>query len=495
MDIMKRIVYILAVLLLSCNLLEAQRPDSSVKAGLGSRIEEYFGSIAGESLDVQKAEADFMIELSEDSLIRQFTAAGIYEHYMNSHVMGAENVAVHVFDRWFADGPLKMEDDMAFLNARIHADFNRQSLIGNKAPELVMTNMDGMKDTLRTEGMYSVLFFYDTDCPKCRMETILLDKLLAAGKYPVRFISVYVGDDFREWREYQEKHFLYDEDIVESYSYYDPEIDSDYQRKYGILQTPRMFLTDPEGVIIGRGLDTEALSEMLSMIFDAQELEYGSDESAKLFDAIFEGPVAVDDVKRIADYIEDSTLGQGNPVMFRQLTGDFLYWISNRSGEAFKEGADYLVDNKILSRPDIWKSADDSLKVVGLAKFMDGLLGKAEPGTFIAPIKVPGKLLKSSSLRSGKFRLDRMRGRRNIILFHTEGCSNCAAEISAALDLSSKDRNIRILLVNVQLILATNPELASSVFEAFDLSALPYMIETDRKGLILRRYFSLLQNL
>ena len=62
--------------------------------------------------------------------------------------------------------------------------------------------------------------------------------------------------------------------------------------------------------------------------------------------------------------------------MFRQMTGDLLYYLSAKRGEAFKEGMDYLIDNYILGRNDVWKSQDDSLKVTGMAMVMDDLLSK-----------------------------------------------------------------------------------------------------------------------
>ncbi len=477
-------------MLLGANVLSAQQLDSTAKAELGEKIETYFGSLAGESLEVQKAEADFMIGLSADSLTRQFIAARLYDLYAASPLMGAENVAVHVFDKWFAGGDVKMDSDMAFLNAKIFADFNRQSLIGEKAPELVMEAIDGAVDTIETSGRYSVLFFYDSDCPKCRVESIMLSKTLGTEDFPIAFHSVYVGDSREEWVAHEEKYFGFDVNKISSSAHWDPEVDSDYQRKYGVLQTPRMFLINPDGIIIGRGLDTRALARMLHGIFDIPELEYGGEESSKLFDAVFEGGAAVEDVMRIADYIEDST--DGNTVMFRQLTGDLLYWLSTRGGEAFKEGAGYLIDKKILSRPDVWKSADDSLKVIGLAQFMDGLLEKARPGTGIAALKVPAERLKSGKSRTGDFRMDRLRGKRNIIIFHTEGCGNCEAEKTAARALASADRGVRVLMVNVDEILETYPSLASRLFESFDLSSLPFIVETDKKGIIRRRYITLL---
>ncbi len=512
---MKRILSILFVIVLGVSVLDAQVLDSLTKVSLREKIEAYFGALAGESLEVQKEEADFMIELSADSLVRQFTAARIYEHYVGSKVMGAENVAVHVFDKWFRDGKLKMDSDMDFMNAKIYADFNRQSLIGERAPELVMEDMEGRQVRLfgREDkgGGYRVLFFYDAGCAKCKLESILLGNMLETEDFPIEFYAVYVGDSREAWEEYVKERFETGDGLEEEIGSYehgpvkmvalkkgtevehlwDPEMDSDFQRKYGVLQTPRMFLVNPKGVIIGRGLDARALRMMLDRIFDDVALEYGGKESAALFDGIFAGQTTVDDVKRIVDYVEESTLGQDNPVMFKQLAGDMLYWLSTRPGEAFKEGADYLIDSLILSRPDIWRSADDSLKVIGLAKFMDGLLDKAKPGTGIEGIEVPGERLKGAKTKDGTFRLDKLGGRRNIIIFYTEGCGNCDAEKAMARRFVMHDKRVRILLVNVDGILADTPDLSARLFETFDLSTLPFIVETDRRGTILRRYISL----
>lgn len=490
---MKKILSILISIVL-CATASAQSLDSLAQATLGSRIEAYFTALAPEPLPVQQSEADFMIELSSDSLIRQFTAQKIYEHYVSSPVMGAENVAIHVFDKWFRDGNLKMNSDLDFMNARIFVEFNRQSLIGEKAPELTMESNDGAIISLfgtSETAPYRVLYFYDTSCAKCKLESPLLADMLATEDFPIEFYAIYAGDNRESWDEYIRERLTVGESAAKITHLWDPELDSDFQRKYGVLQTPRMFLVNPDGIIEGRGLDTRALSLMLHRIFDIPELEYGSGESAELFEGIFEGEPSVEDVKRIADYIEEST--EGNAVMFRQLTGDMLYWLSNKSGEAFKEGTGYLIENKILSRPEIWKTSDDSLKVIGLAEFMDGLLSLAEPGTKVAGIKVPAERMKGGRTKTGSFRLDKLRGERNIILFYTEGCANCAAEKAAALELSARDRKTRILMVNVDAILAEHPDLASRLFETFDLSTLPFLLETDKKALIQHRYISLVK--
>ena len=330
---MKRLLLILicSCLALVSSVISAQQLDSSVRAALDERLTEYFLTLDREGLDVQKQECDFLIGTATDSLVRQFVALRVYDHYLSSPVMGAEAVALHVFDNWFLPGHVRMGSDMDLLNARIFADFNRQSMIGERAPELCMESLEGgMADISVSErqGRYSVLFFYDVDCSKCKVESILLRNVLETEDFPIDFYAIYAGDNRSKWESYVEDRLSVQASRTRTVHMWDPQFDSDFQRKYGVIQTPRLFLVSPEGIIIGRGLDAQALSLMLHGIFDEVELEYGGEESKALFSSIFgddDRAVAMEDVVRMADYIKTATLEKGDTVMFRQLSGDLLY--------------------------------------------------------------------------------------------------------------------------------------------------------------------------
>ena len=535
------IIFLLSLLLPF--MAKAQQTDSSRFAPLGAKLVEYYDAMIREPLHVQAQECDFLILTAADSLVRQFVAQDIYRHYIQSSLMGAENLAVYVFDKWFATGEVKMQDSEEFRQAQVYADFNRQSLIGKRAPQLELTTVDGSIVTLFSGGSstvdsamstdgshsvdrslsavtsssrtghssgnvnpsaskFSVLYFYDTDCAKCKLETIFLNAFLSLKSYPIDFYAVYVGDNQQEWQSY------YADNLTGAVHLWDPEMKSDFQRKYGVTQTPRMFLISPDGVILGRGLDTQALGMMLDDIFTQEDLVYGSKESEMLFDGIFDmydGKPAAAQVKGIADYIADKTLPMRDTVSFRQLSGDYLYYLSTRSGEGFKEGLMYHIDKNILSRHSVWKSKDDSLKVVGFAQIMSDLLSKAAPGTKVASLKVPGELLKSRGTNKVRRKLNKLPGKENVIIFYTSGCDICAAEKAAATVLVSGTQtgasdkvsdigtsgDLSVFMVNVDDIMAEDPALASRLMDAFDLSSLPYIIITDSKGTVLRRYVSL----
>lgn len=497
---LKKIVILITFLLctLVCGAEGRVQKDTAVLNALNAKLLEYFEAMKYEPLQVQMGECDFLIESTSDSLLKNHVARTIYDHYIESPVMGTEAVAIHIYDKWYKPGIVRMSSDEELFGAKMFAEFNRQSQIGRRSPELAMEASDGSYVELFTpadrQTHFRVLYFYDTDCSNCRIQSILLSNLLATESFPIEFYAIYTGDNRDDWMKYISERFGTSNMSVRIVHLWDPEINSDFQRKYGILQTPKMFLVAPDGIISGRGLDAYALSQMLHQIFDPVDLEYGSQESVELFDGIFSGvEPAVSDVSMLADQIVESTLPKGDTLMFRQMTGDLLYYLSTRSGEGFKEGLNYLIDTYILSENRVWKSKDDSLKVIGFASIMDDLLSKAEPGTPVADIKVPGLKVTSKGEKSYVGSLRKSGSSRNVLIFFTEGCNICEAEKQAARELAAISKDVSVLMINVDEILRTNPSLASELFDKFDLSSLPYILEVNRKGLIQRRYVSLIK--
>jgi UDP-N-acetylmuramyl pentapeptide synthase len=114
-----------------------------------------------------------------------------------------------------------------------------------------------------------------------------LKAMIEDSDYPIDVYAVYASDNRDAWQEYVSENFpsYFGKTIIRHL--WDPELDSDFQRKYGVIQTPRMFLIAPDGTIIGRSLDVPALKQLLSRIYGDVELEYGTKESTELFDRLF----------------------------------------------------------------------------------------------------------------------------------------------------------------------------------------------------------------
>ena len=491
-----------------------EQQDSSKFAALESKLGEYCRAMEQEPVSVQEKECDFLIGSCTETSVRQYVALSLYNRYRSSRLMGAESVAIHILDSWFFNGKIDFHDEIEKMDARIYADFNRNSLIGCKAPHVDLYDMDGSVVSLFEEGEcpkhLRVLFFYDASCSKCKIETILLRSLFENEDYPVEFYAIYCGTDSQEWKNYVNDKFEMVSVSAQVRHLWDPDGDSDFQRLYGVIQTPRLFLVAPDGTILGRGLDARALAFMLHGIFDDRELEYGSDQAMDIMNLTLGGTDSVqarpseDQVRYFADKIAESTLPKGDTLSFRQMSGDLLYCLASNHSQGAREGMKYLIDKYIISRNEIWKSSDDSLKVLGMAGMMNDLLSRAVPGSHVADLVVPAQLQTWKRSCRVERNLRRLRGDINIIIFYTEGCSVCKAEKAAANEMISQglssDRALRkatrrttVLLVNMDEISQSRPDLSSELFDSFDLSSLPYIIITDREGTILERYATLLQ--
>lgn len=493
-------IFIGLILWLLSSLYCAGQIDSIRLAALDARLDEYFRTLEPERIEVKNKECDLLVDSATDSVLRRHIALKIYDHYLESPVMGDEAVAIHMTDTWFATGLIDMGGDEVLLNAKVYADFNRQSLLGMPAPIVEMETPEGNKvEVGGPSARYRVLFFYDTECSKCKLETILLRSKLNTRDWPIDVYAVYTGASAESWEEWRDSKFTVRAPETKVIHLWDPEVASDYQMKFGVIQTPRMFLIDRSGTIIGRGMDTRALDQLLGIVLSNYAYEYGSSASMTLIDNLFasykdasdslsqEHPEssrnssvrslsqskrpAAENVLDVARTLESRTLSKGDTTFFKHLEGDLLYWLSSRREEAMKEGTIPFINEYILSRPEIWSTPDDTLKVVGLARMMKDLLSRTPVGSKLPKYEISG--------------WSRIRKKGGYIVFHTEGCPVCKAELSAADSLG-----LRTLEVNVDEIMVSNPTLAKTLLDTFDLSSMPLILEVDRHGIIRRRYIS-----
>ena len=483
---MRRLCVIFLSFLL-CVFDAAAQIDSTKLRELDSRLEQYFSILEAEPVEVKNRECDALIEAASDSSLRSKIALKIYKHYLNSALMGDEAVAIHLTDKWFSSGKVSMGSAQALLDAKLFAEFNRKSLIGMKAPQVTLTDPSGahvtfpviLSEAKDLRPRFSILYFYDTDCAKCKLESATLRSMLDDKEYPVDVVAVYVGREADSWQKWRESTFVLKRGGARVIHLWDPDGKSGYQLDYGVTVTPRMFLIDPSGVIIGRGLDTIALDTLLQSCLAANDYEYGSKESADLFDKLFSTygqTVSPADVTEVASLLENRTLSRGDTLSFKHLEGDLLYYLSSKRGEGFKEGTSLFINDYILSRPQIWNSAEDSLKVVGLASLSDRLLKKAPVGAVIPKTPIKG--------------WNKLRRKGGFFFFSSRGCPVCAAESAAADYL-----HVAYLKIDMDGLMAESPELSRKLLDFFDLSALPFIIQTGKRGVIKRRYVSFSEHL
>ena len=242
-----------------------QPQDSLMFARLDAMLSKYTEAISHETIDVKKAESDFLISSVSDSLTTQHIALWLFDHYKESLVMGEEAVAIHIYDNWFQPGIVAMRSKYELFDAELFASFNRSTLLGMKAPRVTMRKPCGGRIEIPQDGSYSILFFFDTSCAKCRLEAQLMPQVLEKINFPTKFYAVFCGHDKKEWCKFR-REFRVRNKNVKIIHCWDPEIESDYLKLYGVISTPRLYFADTDGEILGRRLEIESLDEIIHYI-------------------------------------------------------------------------------------------------------------------------------------------------------------------------------------------------------------------------------------
>lgn len=264
-----RLLPLICSALLWCGGAFAQQDDLREKLG------EYLQSIDRLEYEAAQQEVDFIISSVQDDQLRNKVAQIVYNHFRDSKVMGSENLAVYVYDKWFATFECVFDEIELFDEAEFYAFLNRNSLIGCKAPQVVFTDIKGKEITVPSAPGCNIIYFYSATCPKClytahRMREMLSRKNLrkftdANGKrkrLKINLYAVYTGEDDAEWQAYVKQNL----NIANNCSikvYHLKSEDGSYAVPYAVVQTPRLFLTDGDSVIIGRNLDAAALEILL----------------------------------------------------------------------------------------------------------------------------------------------------------------------------------------------------------------------------------------
>ena len=482
---MKRLLTVLLAVFFTFSL---QAQEDRFEA-LGAKLEEYFAALAGDPVPVQNAECDFLIESCQDSLTRQFVALKIYDHYLNSKIMGDDGVAVHVADTWLIPGKVAMHSELDLLNAKVFAEFNRQAQLGAEAPTLVVMDQEGETVSVPGKGEYTVLYFYDTSCSTCRIESPRLRDFLKDTDFPLQTVAFYTGDDEEEWARYQATSL----NVPGITHVWDPEMDSDYQRKYGVLQTPRMFLIGPDGTVVGRGLDTPALRMLTEKLSGKESYVYGTREGTALYEKVFASygdDLKPEDVLDVAAYVAERTYGEGDAESFKHMEGDLLYWLSSQTGEIYKEGTRLFIDKYILGVSEVWNKDEDEAQVVSMALMMQELLARTPVGSTVPDLQVHGTLLRKPCLfrkgsKDGVFSLRKA----DYLVFYTKGCGRCEETLAAARALA--DNKAKVLLVNMDNLFEQYPDESRQLLDTFDLSGLPYVLQLGPGGVVQHKYLEL----
>lgn len=390
---------------------------------------------------IGKADGFIMTGKSDEEIAQ--IAYYIYRYYRDSRIMGYDEIAIYVADNYFLNGRYRLADEDARLEMRLFADANRRSLIGMDATVLTMQDPAG-NEVMFPEGDqdYSILYFYDDECPGCQRMTPTLMQYLLQCDRNINFTvyMVYTQDDMERWTDYIAKviHPFSLPDNVTLVNLWDPEMKSDFLTAYGVISTPKLFLVDRNGKIIGRELTPTALSQVVEL--------YESQMTAteELLERIFLPMANTSDttevVETIDTFFEDF---KDNPEFFHEIFYTLYQYLKTSPSYTLQQGAAYLANKYIAGMPELWETVEFTDKGVShgsviradyssVSEFIDQT-ALAVLMFYRNPLDRPASDLELRTPNNKKQSIYDLKARYTVLYFYDMNCALCNA-VSEAVD-------------------------------------------------------------
>lgn len=448
---------LLLVLAAGCGT-RARVPAADAGTAVAERLEERLAALAAEPAAVQKDSIAGILEsFGTDTLMRDSAAVRMYDFYISSPVMGAEEMAVYLYDEWFSKGKASMHDKDLEQQARIFAAFNRNSLIGMKAPQISLQGIWGGTCSIPDDcsGRLAVLYFYDEGCPVCSVESALLGSFVQRySGDSLEIAAIYTGQDEQAWEAYRTSRLPSSSGPVTVTHLWDPGMTSSFPMLYGVLSTPKMFLLDKDGTILGRNLGTRALEQLLGSL-DPQISPQEMHTLVDVLAARIPDP-RCNDICAMADEFV-SSLSDAPERVRRQMTAALLRDLMAREEFIFKCAADYMAEKYVINSPD----PDMDPVLISQARLHRMLFAKAPLGGQAADFPLPdmkGTLYGTAPAYT-------------VLYVYSSSCERCAVESPAVRELEGQYPSVRFILIDCD-----TYDAGAYLADNYDISVLPALL-------------------
>lgn len=214
-------------------------------------------------------------------------------NYETSKIMGMDKVFVHLVDKYYDKNTAFWMDADKLKKIQEKASEKRYTLIGMKAPELVLMDTSGnwISTYKDVHTKYTVLYFYDADCGHCKKETPVLVDFYK--NYKDKDLSIYAvcADHDQKWLDFIKKYKTGDfyNVTIPSKAYSDADYATNlitsgkttyqslkYLETFDVYSTPKVFILDENDIIKAKDISVEQIGEILTRL---KEMDAAKDKA------------------------------------------------------------------------------------------------------------------------------------------------------------------------------------------------------------------------
>lgn len=237
-----------------------------------SKVKDYFTRVLQyQEVDTINKYVDLFIAKTEpDSLMYHYCVDWVARHFEQSKFIGHDGVFVHLVNNNHLKGKCTWIDETLLRKYEKRISHIEPLLIGKKAVELIIpdtTQSDDYAKWISSYSMpkeYTIMWFFDPDCPKCNKQTGFLkqlyDSLEAAGTRNFDVYAVGNDADVQRWKDYVKKKQLPWTNVGGN------KANVDYLSVYNIYESgnPSMFIVNRKHeIILNRSIEIMAIPEFL----------------------------------------------------------------------------------------------------------------------------------------------------------------------------------------------------------------------------------------
>lgn len=224
------------------------------------KLNDFFGKVVYQHPDSIIAEADRLIDkVTMNRDMFKYTVWFLTFKYETSNIMGFDEIFVHMAERYYGTGEAFWADSSVVAAMVKRAKQLRPILLGEKAPELILTDTSGNFVSLhRVQADYTLVFFYEPDCGHCKTETDKIKEWYDNDTLGLAVFAVCTDTSLAAWKKY-----IVDRKLDWIHVNGTRSITADYHDLYNISMTPTLFLLDRNKRIIAKRLKTDQLRPFL----------------------------------------------------------------------------------------------------------------------------------------------------------------------------------------------------------------------------------------
>jgi len=228
------------------------------------KFKTYIEDIIYQHPDSLKIDIDHFVEskLIENEFYK-FIISWLTNHYEKSNVVGFDAVFVHLAEKYFINKKAYWisENDLRILSKR--SAQVKKILIGEPIPELIMPDTAAkFISNLSLKNRYVIMWFWDTDCSHCALETPILLKYY--NKYKTKLdLEVYavsMETNLENLKQYIKTNNLSWINVGGKVA------NIDISEVFDITSTPSVFVFDEKRKIILKNIPIEYVFENLLRI-------------------------------------------------------------------------------------------------------------------------------------------------------------------------------------------------------------------------------------